>query len=170
MHPWWRRIAGTCHRPRPWVLVSIEEVAWEQIIIVARRYRVTILNSDGEKFMQSFHDPVFNVTHFADSGLLWLQVRAKSQNGFSNTIHIEINFEKEGGDESAPMITGQEMTISLLPILCLLAGSLAVLLSIVAGILECSRRKYNVSNEVTHISFSNNLDLNPSKIVITNEI
>ena len=62
-----------------------------------------------------------------------------------------------------PVITGQEMTISMLPILCLLAGSLAVLLSIVAGILECSRRKYNVSNEVTHISFSNNLDLNPSK-------
>ena len=61
------------------------------------------------------------------------------------------------------VITGQEMTISMLPILCLLAGSLAVLLSIVAGILECSRRKYNVSNEVTHISFSNNLDLNPSK-------
>ena len=56
------------------------------------------------------------------------------------------------------------MTISMLPILCLLAGSLAVLLSIVAGILECSRRKYNVSNEVTHISFSNNLDLNPSKL------
>merc|ERR1719468_291887 len=52
----------------------------------------------------------------------------------------------------------------MLPILCLLAGSLAVLLSIVAGILECSRRKYNVSNEVTHISFSNNLDLNPSGI------
>ena len=56
-----------------------------------------------------------------------------------------------------------DMSISLLPILCLLAGSLAVLLSVVAGILECSRRKYNVSNEVTHISFSNNLDLNPSK-------
>ena len=65
-----------------------------------------------------------------------------------------------------PVITGQEMTISMLPILCLLAGSLAVLLSIVAGILECSRRKYNVSNEVTHISFSNNLDLNPSKIFV----
>ena len=56
----------------------------------------------------------------------------------------------------------KDMSISLLPILCLLAGSLAVLLSVVAGILECSRRKYNVSNEVTHISFSNNLDLNPS--------
>lgn len=112
--------------------------------------------------MQSFADSVFNVTHFQDSGLLWLQIQAKAENGYSNTIHIEINFEKDA-DENAPMITGQEMTISMLPILCLLAGALAVLLSIVAGILECSRRKYSVSNEVTHISFSNNLDLNPSE-------
>ena len=73
---------------------------------------------------------------------------------------LEINFKEE---LLHPMETLQkDMSISLLPILCLLAGSLAVLLSVVAGILECSRRKYNVSNEVTHISFSNNLDLNPS--------
>ena len=114
--------------------------------------------------MQSFPEPLFNVTHFANAGLLWIQVKAKGKNGYSNTIHIEINFKKD--DEDEPIITGQEMTISMLPILCLLAGSLAVLLSIVAGILECSRRKYNVSNEVTHISFSNNLDLNPSKLLI----
>ena len=73
---------------------------------------------------------------------------------------LEINFKEELLN---PMENLQkDMSISLLPILCLLAGSLAVLLSVVAGILECSRRKYNVSNEVTHISFSNNLDLNPS--------
>ena len=36
-------------------------------------FRVTILNSDGEKFMQSFPDTVFNVTHFADVGPLWIQ-------------------------------------------------------------------------------------------------
>ena len=51
-------------------------------------FRVTILNSDGEKFMQSFTDPLFNVTHFANAGLLWIQVQAKGPSGFSNTIHI----------------------------------------------------------------------------------
>ena len=90
---------------------------------------------------------------------------AGGKNGASQVCDIfimplEINFKEE---LLHPMETLQkDMSISLLPILCLLAGSLAVLLSVVAGILECSRRKYNVSNEVTHISFSNNLDLNPS--------
>ena len=64
--------------------------------------RVTILNSDGEKFMQSFPEPLFNVTHFANTGLLWIQVKAKGKNGYSNTIHIEINFKKENEDE--PML------------------------------------------------------------------
>ena len=123
-------------------------------------FRVTILNADGEKFMQTFPTPLFNVTHFMDSGLLWMQVRAKGPNGYSNTIHIEINFN----EEEPKTDLREEVSLSLLPILCLLAGSLAVLLSIIAGILECSRRKYTVSNEVTHISFSNNLDINPSKI------
>ena len=109
--------------------------------------------------MQTFTTPIFNVTHFMDSGLLWMQVRAKGPNGYSNTIHIEINFN----EEEPKTDLREEVSLSLLPILCLLAGSLAVLLSIIAGILECSRRKYTVSNEVTHISFSNNLDINPSK-------
>ena len=53
-------------------------------------------------------------------------MRAKGQNGFSNTIHIEINFKKESEEDHRPVIiSGQEMTISMLPILCLLAGSLA---------------------------------------------
>ena len=93
-------------------------------------------------------------------------VRRSGKNGASSQIcdifiiPLEINFKEELLN---PMENLQkDMSISLLPILCLLAGSLAVLLSVVAGILECSRRKYNVSNEVTHISFSNNLDLNPS--------
>lgn len=109
--------------------------------------------------MQTFTTPIFNVTHFMDSGLLWMQVRAKGPNGYSNTVHIEINFN----EEEPKTDLREEVSLSLLPILCLLAGSLAVLLSIIAGILECSRRKYTVSNEVTHISFSNNLDINPSK-------
>ena len=76
-------------------------------------FRVTILNSDGEKFMQSFPEPVFNVTHFADIGTLWLQVRSKGQNGFSNTIHIEINFKKESDEEHhRPVITGTGCSIS----------------------------------------------------------
>ena len=115
--------------------------------------------------MQSFQDALFNVTHFANSGLLWIQVQAKGQSGYSNTIHIEINFKSEENQEGKEFIAGQEVSISLLPILCILAGSLAVLLSIVAGILECSRRQYNVSNEVTHISFSNNLDINQSNLM-----
>ena len=55
-------------------------------------------------------------------------MRAKGQNGFSNTIHIEINFKKESEedhDHRPVILSGQEMTISMLPILCLLAGSLA---------------------------------------------
>lgn len=112
--------------------------------------------------MQSFQEPLFNVTHFASTGLLWIQVQAKGKSGYSNTIHIEINFKSDENQEGKEFIAN-EVSISLLPILCLLAGSLAVLLSIVAGILECSRRKYNVSNEVTHISFSNNLDIKQSK-------
>ena len=130
-------------------------------------YWVTILNSDGEKFMQSFKDALFNVTHFANTGLLWIQVQAKGTSSYSNIVHIEINFKQKIDDHDHGIgggISNHDVSISMLPILCLLAGSLAVLLSIVAGILECSRRKYNVSNEVTHISFSNNLDINhPSK-------
>ena len=123
---------------------------------------MTILNYDGEKFMQSFTDSLFNVTHFDNKGLLWIQVQAKGKTSYSNVIHIEINFQQDT-DDNDNVVKNSEVSISMLPILCLLAGSLAVLLSIVAGILECSRRKYNVSNEVTHISFSNNLDINPSK-------
>jgi hypothetical protein len=111
--------------------------------------------------MQSFQEPIFNVTHFANKELLWIQIQAKCIVGTSNTIHIEINFKEN--NQKNDNIVSQEVSISLLPILCLLAGSLAVLLSVIAAILECSRRKYNVSNEVTHISFSNNLDLNQSK-------
>ena len=61
-------------------------------------------------------------------------MRAKGQNGFSNTIHIEINFKKESEDlDHRPVIiSGQEMTISMLPILCLLAGSLASKYSMVS--------------------------------------
>ena len=44
--------------------------------------------------MQSFSEPLFNVTHFANAGLLWIQIQAKGSSGFSNTIHIEINFKK----------------------------------------------------------------------------
>ena len=60
-------------------------------------------------------------------------MRAKGQNGFSNTIHIEINFKKESEEDHRPVIiSGQEMTISMLPILCLLAGSLASKYSMVS--------------------------------------
>ncbi len=93
-----------------WITVECtvgDEDKWQDL-----EFWVTILNSDGEKFMQSFPESVFNVTHFQDSGLLWLQIQAKGgEHQKSNTIHIEINFEKEADNENpwennAPIITG----------------------------------------------------------------
>ena len=125
---------------------------------------MTIVNADGERITRSFKESLFNVTHFEKTESLWIQIQAKGSAGFSNVIHIEINFKDNNQEQLKPLNNlKNDLSISLLPILCLLAGSLVVLLSVVAGILECSRRKYSVSNEVTHISFANNLDLNPSK-------
>ena len=126
---------------------------------------MTIVNADGERITRSFKESLFNVTHFEKTESLWIQIQAKGSAGFSNVIHIEINFKNNQARDPLKPLNDlrNDLSISLLPILCLLAGSLVVLLSVVAGILECSRRKYSVSNEVTHISFANNLDLNPSK-------